>query len=311
MPLPLRLLPLALLGAGTHSPHQPEGGERRARAAPAAAWKNLTLFHVNEKRFLPLGVTNMNEGDAAGDMFFAIKSRALAVECPGAYDCHDPEMYAGNLVVTKVVVEIDEAYLRSSGVYAECNVPPAGHGQKRIYTCLCRSHGGHGQCNSTIGVQDVRTLPWNRRPSAGASKYNFWKYNLAQKIGGQWWSTVGSRPGVVGECTGGRGVPAGCTWRLAETVKSVNKTCHDKSMNRAIVKAGSGCFRQCPQPTNTTSACWVDCFYKTVLGPKGGAMALANTSHAADGLSLSSLLELWNTPFDQDSGAQGGCPGLQ
>ena len=42
MPLPLlRLLPLALLGAGTHSLHQPEGGARRARAAPAA-WKNLT-----------------------------------------------------------------------------------------------------------------------------------------------------------------------------------------------------------------------------------------------------------------------------
>ena len=67
-------------------------------------------------------------------------------------------------------MEIDEAYLRSSGVYAECNVPPVGHGQKRrIYTCLCHGHGGHGQCNSTIGVQDVRTLPWNRRPSAGAS----------------------------------------------------------------------------------------------------------------------------------------------
>ena len=42
MPLPLRLLPLALLSAGTHTPHRPGGGERRARAAPAAAWKNLT-----------------------------------------------------------------------------------------------------------------------------------------------------------------------------------------------------------------------------------------------------------------------------
>ena len=60
-----------------------------AATAAAAEWSNMTLYHVNEKKFASLGITSMN---AAGDMFFAIKSRALPVECPGAYDCNDPEM---------------------------------------------------------------------------------------------------------------------------------------------------------------------------------------------------------------------------
>ena len=76
-----RVKTLALFVAGTVG-----------QLAAAAEWSNLTLYHVNEKKFAPLGITNMNEGDAAGDMFFAIKSRALPVECPGAYDCRDPEM---------------------------------------------------------------------------------------------------------------------------------------------------------------------------------------------------------------------------
>eukprot|EP01047_Picozoa_sp_COSAG01_P040826 COSAG01_NODE_3460_length_6070_cov_10.278848_2_plen_62_part_00 len=47
----------------------------------------------------------MNEGDAAGDLFFAIKSRALPVECAPphpAYDCRDPELAASKLQISKV-----------------------------------------------------------------------------------------------------------------------------------------------------------------------------------------------------------------
>ena len=72
--------------------------------ASAAEWSNVTLYHVNERKFASLGITNMNEGDAAGDMFFAIKSRALPVECPGAYDCNDPEMCELKLPTTQTLV---------------------------------------------------------------------------------------------------------------------------------------------------------------------------------------------------------------
>eukprot|EP01046_Picozoa_sp_COSAG06_P083228 COSAG06_NODE_30151_length_543_cov_28.090090_1_plen_46_part_01 len=35
-----------------------------AAAAAAAEWSNMTLYHVNEKKFASLGITSMNEGDA-------------------------------------------------------------------------------------------------------------------------------------------------------------------------------------------------------------------------------------------------------
>ena len=38
------------------------------RNSGQAEWTNLTLYHVNEKNYSSLGITNMNEGDAAGDM---------------------------------------------------------------------------------------------------------------------------------------------------------------------------------------------------------------------------------------------------
>jgi hypothetical protein len=61
-----------------------------------------------------------------GRQFFAIKGRALPLECrpctvppcPNAYDCHDPEMYAKDLVISKVEVEVDMAYLQTSGLRA-------------------------------------------------------------------------------------------------------------------------------------------------------------------------------------------------
>ena len=221
---------------------------------------------------------------------------------------------AKDLVISKVVVEIDMQYLQQHGLYAECNVNETGHGTgPPVYTCLCHSDGSsNGLCNHSIGVQTVRSLPWYRLPKPGSPAPDFWRYNLAQRIGGQWWSTVGAVNGVGGgECTAGRGSPAGCTWRLVATVKVVGKPCADRSMNAAVVKAGqgAGCFSRCPQPTNTTSVCWVECFYDTVLGPKGSTQPV-NVSHTGDGLSNNELLAMWNAPFESTDPQRGGCPAL-
>jgi hypothetical protein len=304
----------------------------------------------------------MNEGDAAGDLFFAIKSRALPEECAPphpAYDCRDPELAASKLQISKVgrcsqpataavltaspsarsllrpsqvVVEIDCRYLATAGLYSECNVDE----NTSSYHCECRG-APHDSCdNHTIGVQTVRSLPFFKRPTAGSTDQpSWWRYNLAQLIGGSWWSTVGSgecapgtRPPVSGRaarlvrgdaarwlawqslragapamrthgpvpplrCAAGR-FPAvmilcvcfpvselqrhpyqahGCSWRLARTVKRVNKTCHDASMNKAVEARLPSCFAGCAQPHNTSSACWVDCFFKVCGGrcvPFGG-----------------------------------------
>ena len=75
--------------------------------------------------------------------------------------------------------------------YAECNVNETGHGSGgAVYTCLCGGQHASGQraeCSHTVGVQTVSTLPYfDRVPSKGAPAPDFWRYNLAQRIGGQW-----------------------------------------------------------------------------------------------------------------------------
>jgi hypothetical protein len=195
--------------------------------------------------------------------------------------------------------------------YAECNVNETGHGSGgAVYTCLCGGQHASGQraeCSHTIGMQTVSTLPYfDRVPSKGAPAPDFWRYNLAQRIGGQWWSTVGS-----GECKA-PGLPTGCTWRLVDTVKVVMAECAEASMNEAVVMVaeGSSCFKKCPQPANTSSTCWIDCFYGTVLGQYGGNLPLANSSHAKDGLSNEQLLAMWAAPFNSDVKSEGGCPAV-
>ena len=111
---------------------------------------------------------------------------------------------------------------------------------------------------------------------------------------GYWYSTV-----KEGYCDGGEG----CTWRVVSVDKIVTRTCHVKVFGEAVqASAPPACLDACgEQKTNTTSPCWVDCFYKAALGPDsskpGGAVA---------GMSLDDLVAAWQKPFLPE--AQGGCP---
>ena len=67
--------------------------------------------------------------------------------------CHDAcaRVFADakDLVISKVIVEIDMEYLQRDGLYAECNVNETGHGTgPPVYTCFC--HSG-ALCNHSIG----------------------------------------------------------------------------------------------------------------------------------------------------------------
>ena len=46
-----------------------------------AAMQDLTLYHVNQPNYT--GITNMDTGDAAGDAFFALRSRFIPLNCAG------------------------------------------------------------------------------------------------------------------------------------------------------------------------------------------------------------------------------------
>jgi hypothetical protein len=131
----------------------------------AADKMNLTLYHINELNYT--GVTNMNTGDAAGDAFFDLRAMITPMACrdPTAHhygnECDNPEVFADNLGVTKVVIEVDSGF----GTYAMCNVCinssvpmskpvlPCSDGD---YVCVC--HDSHFQTvNSKLYLKYLAT----------------------------------------------------------------------------------------------------------------------------------------------------------
>ena len=54
---------------------------------------------------------------------------------------------------------------------------------------------------------------------------------------------------------------------------------------------------------NTSSSCWITCFYNTALGPDAGKV-----HGAVGGMPLQDLVDAWNKPFL--SMHEGGCPAL-
>ena len=57
----------------------------------------------------------------------------------------------------------------------------------------------------------------------------------------------------------------------AKVAKRVARRCFDRSFFAVVAAADrAGCFAACPQPANASSACFIRCFYRTVLGPRAG-----------------------------------------
>ena len=63
----------------------------------------------------------MNTADVRGDIYFNLISRYLPVECseknmssPTQFDCANSEINAGNLSITKLVLEVDAGYGKSN-----------------------------------------------------------------------------------------------------------------------------------------------------------------------------------------------------
>ena len=167
-------------------------------------------------------------------------------------------------------------------------------------------------CNhSLVGFLNLSTVDWGRHHHHGQtpSKIDYWHGNVLSKTNGFWFSTW-----AEGEC---RDDPAQafCSWRVAAEAKKVAKGCSDAAID-AIVEAGdrsapwgARCFDTCPaaQRTNTSSECWIECFYSNVLGPNGSS-SLLNHSDPNFGIPLPELQAAWDKPFLPVE--QGGCPAL-
>ena len=110
--------------------------------------------------------------------------------------------------------------------------------------------------------------------------------------------------------------PEGCTWSVQKIVKVVNKSCSDNAIYTAIEQAAANasrresCFAQCDdsgvgRKRNTSSTCWISCFYDTLIGEGAGSKVVVRGGMSAEG-----IRSLWSLPFARGAGA-GGCDPIE
>lgn len=272
----------------------------------AKSWTNITVYHVNQASFGAAPV-NMDTGDALGDMYFDFRSVGLPIECRGpaskARDCQNAEVTSADLVITELVLTVDGNY----GPYGRCNVCVNGtdhhghdHCKDGTYVCGCGDYGHLEPCGAPVGRENISEHFGGEDCRQGDPNWECWRANVAKKTGGLWFSTT-----EQGWCDGPVAA-AGCTWRVAQAVKRVNKSCSDNRIYDRLEAADkSGCFDHCGTVRNTSSDCWIGCFYQTLLGPHTD-QPRANVA----GVPQEMLLEAWRAPFESDDPQQGGCPPL-
>eukprot|EP00658_Telonema_sp_P-2_P048187 TRINITY_DN3666_c0_g2_i3.p1 TRINITY_DN3666_c0_g2~~TRINITY_DN3666_c0_g2_i3.p1 ORF type:complete len:185 (-),score=41.19 TRINITY_DN3666_c0_g2_i3:674-1228(-) len=124
---------------------------------------NITVYHVNQATYGAAPV-NMDTGDALGDMYFDFRSVDLPMECakpsPSTqHDCENAEVTSDNLVITKLVLTVDNRF----GEYGRCNVCVNGtdhHGHNNCtdgqYLCSCGERGKPlEECGAAVGQENV------------------------------------------------------------------------------------------------------------------------------------------------------------
>jgi len=286
---------------------------------------DLTVYHVNplHEGVIPI---DMDTADLRGDMFFDLRSKTLPVECSSdnpmmAGDCANEEVVDPDLVITKLVMTVKDAF----GEYGRCNacnssdIDPFSrlpcHGAN--YLCSCGNYQKPHDCSSQVAVGAENIT------EAFSSFNNFictwdnwiqypwlcWGWNVVNKTGGpgsnMWYSST-----AAGWCDA-EGAGADCTWS-ANVVKIVNKTCSDDAIHTAVESydaAHEGRFASCPksQPgvhRNTSDPCWIYAFYAAVLGPA----ALMPGGGEVTGMPVELLDAAFEKPFNPES--QGGCPAI-
>ena len=120
-----------------------------------------------------------------------------------------------------------------------------------------------------------------------------WAMSVVEKTGGMWYSTFAASEGSA--------------WRVVEVEKVVTKACSDASLYGAIEARDSvKCFDACGA-RNTSSPCWIGCFYRTILGAEG---MLPTGAGRPGGMSYEALAAAWEAPFASSDPSRGGCPAV-
>jgi hypothetical protein len=204
-----------------------------------------------------------------------------------------PDQVDTDLIVRELVLEVDSRFTS----YALCNVcqnHTDNHGNNNCtngeYTCSC-----HGGCNASIGARSCSRQFGHSSCHSGEQAWSCWRGMTAKKtVDGVWYSTLST-----GLCTP---TSAYCTWRVAEVVKRVSQQCLNGHIFDAVEAYNRSCFSGCGPTRNTTSDCWISCFYDGVLGTE------VLTGGSITGIPLEQLDHAWLQSFRSDDPHAGGCP---
>lgn len=266
--------------------------------------ETIVVYHEYEPQFENVKLRNQNSGDAQGDSYFVVRGFILPVECSSnetKRDCTNPEQEDERNLVSQHIVQVLNGY----STYAECNV----HGAR--YSCECYDKDNRRiLCNeSAVGRTN---LSERYSSSSGISDFTWWRYNLAIKLQGYWYSTL-SR----GECPGER--DRRCAWRLVRTVRTIRSACLKDAIARVVEEYNRSAFVQCPPNNNIedsgkrkttiggerdidynqSTVCYSRAFMATFLGQNGGDGPIVPT----DGIPNDKIEAAWATAFSDE-----GCP---
>jgi len=139
--------------------------------------------------------------------------------------------------------------------------------------------------------------PWFHGCNSTSPEWTCWAENIVRKTGGLWYSTLRE-----GQCQTGDS-STGCSWRSL-TTKSVREPCLKGQLMAAVEAFQPNCFEACG-PRNTTSNCWISCFFDAILGPA----ARHSVSEPLTGIPLPALERAWENAFLPE--ALGGCPSVK
>lgn len=214
-----------------------------------------------------------------------------------AYDSDDDRCEVYGCANISSRLDCVQGYHRCEWTGSACKPPPGP-------TPVCNG--------SLVGRLDLSKQDWGRHSHHGhpLTPIDYWHGNTLSKTFGWWYSTW-----AEGECKPDDPTQGFCSWQLTEVVKKIGKTCSDDAIDATIVagdksaKWGAQCFDKCSSADqkNTTSECWIECFYSNVLGPAGSSSLLNHTSPNF-GIPLVELQAAWDKPFKPES--EGGCPAM-
>lgn len=115
-------------------------------------------------------------------------------------------------------------------------------------------------------------------------------------LNGTWYSTHDE-----GECARGQN-PAtdNCWWAIKKVGPTVNQSCVDHNVIQAVAAVRPDCYKRCDpaDQTNTSSACYLHCFFDTMVG---------NSSAGIPKMNGADVLAPFVASFASDDPGKGGC----